>query len=40
MKDVIRNYDSKKILGPDGFNIGFFKKCWEVIKDDLLNSVS
>ncbi|KAI5446950.1 hypothetical protein KIW84_014700 [Lathyrus oleraceus] len=40
VKDVIWNSDSEKSLGPDVFNVGFFKKCWEIVKDDLFGYIS
>lgn len=30
---VIGNMTSDKALGPDGFTIGFFQVCWEVVED-------
>ncbi len=28
-----------KALGPDGFNVDFFKTCWSIVKHDILNVV-
>jgi hypothetical protein len=32
---IIKELKSDKSPGPDGFNIDFMKRCWEVIKSDL-----
>lgn len=32
----IMSMKGDKSLGPDGFTISFFQKCWEIIKIDLL----
>lgn len=32
----IMSMKGNKSLGPDGFTISFFQKCWRIIKDDLL----
>jgi hypothetical protein len=37
---VVRNLKSDKSSGPDGFNIDFMKKCWEVIKPDFYDLCS
>lgn len=39
IKEVVWNFEVEKSLGPNDFNMGFYKKCWEVIKDDLLDYV-
>ncbi|XP_071704195.1 uncharacterized protein [Rutidosis leptorrhynchoides] len=31
---------SSKAPGPDGFNFGFFKKFWSIIKDDLVGAIN
>lgn len=31
---VVANLPSNKSPGPDGFNIDFIKKCWQIIKKD------
>ncbi|XP_071715094.1 uncharacterized protein [Rutidosis leptorrhynchoides] len=31
---------SSKAPGPDGFNFGFFKKFWSIIKDDLIGAIN
>ncbi|XP_068477366.1 uncharacterized protein [Phaseolus vulgaris] len=33
------NCDSSKSPGPDGFNFGFLKFCWEIIKLDVVSAV-
>ena len=33
----IMNVDSAP--GPDGFEVSFYRFCWEVIKDDLLSAI-
>jgi hypothetical protein len=33
--NVIKNMPSIKAPGPDGFNGVFFKKCWNIIKEDI-----
>ncbi|XP_071740498.1 uncharacterized protein [Rutidosis leptorrhynchoides] len=37
--EAISNCDSSKAPGPDGFNMKFFKKHWELIKYDLIKSL-
>lgn len=32
IKEVVWFCDGEKILGPNGFNMRYFKKCWDVIK--------
>lgn len=36
IKSVIRSSDGNKAPGPDGFNLSFFKKCWEIVRVDVL----
>lgn len=36
IKEAVCNCDGSKCLGPDGFSITFFKKCWSFIKFDVL----
>ena len=33
---VVLHLNKEKVPGPDGFTIGFYQECWEMIKDDLL----
>lgn len=40
VNEVVFNNDDDKILGPGGFNIGFFKACWKVVKDDVCGFVN
>ncbi|KAH1073758.1 hypothetical protein J1N35_026086 [Gossypium stocksii] len=35
IKEAMWSCDENKALGPDGFNICFFRKCWGVVKNDL-----
>lgn len=35
IKEVVWSYDENKAPGPDGFNLCYFRKCWEVVKEDL-----
>ncbi|XP_071740384.1 uncharacterized protein [Rutidosis leptorrhynchoides] len=37
--EAISNCDSSKAPGPDGFNMKFFKKHWELIKNGLIKSL-
>ncbi|GKC44506.1 putative RNA-directed DNA polymerase [Tanacetum coccineum] len=37
--NAIKGCGSNKAPGPDGFNFGFIKKCWGVIKADLLKAL-
>ena len=39
VKRAMWSCDSDKSLGPDGFNFGFIKFCWEEIKDDIIIAV-
>ncbi|GMJ00001.1 hypothetical protein HRI_003669300 [Hibiscus trionum] len=34
--EALANTDSSRAPGPDGFNMGFFKKFWPELKDDLM----
>lgn len=36
IKESIWLIDSDKSLGPDNFNMGFYKICWKTINDDLV----
>ncbi|XP_071738760.1 uncharacterized protein [Rutidosis leptorrhynchoides] len=38
--DVILDCGSSKAPGPDGFNLRFFKKIWNILKDDLIDAVT
>eukprot|EP00253_Pinus_taeda_P012913 PITA_12913 len=39
ISEVIKEMQSGKALGPDGFNVDFFKTCWETVKQDILEVV-
>ena len=32
--------DGNKSLGPNGFTLAFFQRCWEVVKSDLMSVMS
>lgn len=34
---VIMTCEGNKAPGPDGFNLAFFKKCWNIVKSDVVN---
>ena len=36
---MINEMKNGKVLGPDGFNVEFFKACWETVKHDILEVV-
>jgi hypothetical protein len=31
---------NNKALGPDGFNAGFFKRMWHIVREDVINTDS
>ncbi|KAK2445049.1 hypothetical protein QL285_016023 [Trifolium repens] len=37
VKETIWSCDGNKSLGPDGFNLNFFKSCWAIVKQDIMN---
>ena len=39
IKAAVWSCDNSKSPGPDGFNFGFLKFCWEVIKKDVMEAV-
>eukprot|EP00253_Pinus_taeda_P009717 PITA_09717 len=39
VSDVLKEMQNGKVLGPDGFNVDFFKACWSIVKHDILNVV-
>lgn len=39
VSEVIKDMQNGKALGPDGSNVDFFKACWNVVKQDILNVV-
>ena len=40
LKKAVLEMHDEKSPGPDGFIGGFFKKCWELIKGDLLEAIN
>jgi hypothetical protein len=36
VNEVVRNLNGDNAVGPDGFSLDFFQKCWEVLKEDIL----
>lgn len=40
IKDAVDDLPTEKAPGPDGFTGGFYKKCWEIIKHDLLAAMA
>jgi len=39
VSEVLKEMQNGKALGLDGFNVDFFKSCWNIIKQDILNVV-
>ena len=39
VNEVIKEMHNGKAPGPDGFNVDFFKTCWEIVKVDILDVV-
>ncbi|KAI5404227.1 hypothetical protein KIW84_051396 [Lathyrus oleraceus] len=39
IKIVIWHGDGDKSLSPDGFNLNFYRACWDIMMDDLLKVV-
>lgn len=39
IKDVVWSYCSHKVLGYNGFNFGFIKKCWDIIGNEFTRNV-
>lgn len=39
IKKVVWDYGYDKVPGPDGFTFGFFKRFWDLVKDDILKLV-
>ena len=39
LKSVVFSMSSESAPGPDGFGIGFYQSCWDVINEDLLLAV-
>ena len=40
VRTALFNIDSNKTPEPDGFDVGFFKNYWHIIKNGLFNSVT
>jgi hypothetical protein len=40
LKDAVFGLPIGKAPGPDGFTAGFYRKCWPLIKDDLLLAIN
>lgn len=40
LKDALWNCDGEKIPCPYGYNMGFYKKCWKVIKGELFDCIN
>jgi len=39
VKEAVWNCDSSKSPGPDCFNFGFIKFCWDILKGDVVSAV-
>jgi len=39
VREVLKEMQNGKAPGPDGFNVDFFKACWNIAKQDILNVV-
>eukprot|EP00253_Pinus_taeda_P003654 PITA_03654 len=39
ISEFINDMQNGKAPGPDGFNVDFFKACWNIVKQDILNVV-
>ncbi|MCH88921.1 transposon TX1 putative protein, partial [Trifolium medium] len=37
IKEAVWSCDGNKSLGPDGFNLNFFKSCWNVLEKDIVD---
>ncbi|XP_028059460.1 uncharacterized protein LOC114263159 [Camellia sinensis] len=37
ISNAIKSCGGNKAPGPDGFNLGFFQKCWSIVKEDVLH---
>lgn len=37
--NFLKEMQNGKALGPNGFNVDFFKACWNIVKQDILNVV-
>ncbi|KAI0524306.1 hypothetical protein KFK09_003672 [Dendrobium nobile] len=39
MFNVVNDLNGDSIAGPDGYTTKFFQKCWEIVKDDIIQAV-
>eukprot|EP00253_Pinus_taeda_P003950 PITA_03950 len=39
ISEVLKEMQNGKAQGPDGINVDFFKACWNIVKQDILNVV-
>lgn len=39
IKDAVWDCDGNKSMGPDGYSLEFFKRCWDFVKQDVFNFV-
>jgi len=39
VNEVLNDIHNGKVPNPDGFNVDFFKACWNIVKQDILNVV-
>jgi len=39
VSEVLKEMQNGKAPGPDGFNVDFFKACWDIVKHDILDIV-
>ncbi|VFR02708.1 unnamed protein product [Cuscuta campestris] len=38
LKDILWGMDANSCAGPDGFNVTFFKGCWDIVKRDVTSA--
>ena len=36
VRSAINDLGKEKAPGPDGFNIAFFRRCWEIVMGDMM----
>lgn len=39
MKTMVWQSDNDKSRGPDGFNMNFYKACWDTLKGDIMKFI-
>lgn len=39
VKSVVWGFKGDKVPGSDGFSMAFYKTCWEVVKEDLMETI-